>query len=234
MSSRKIISVLALCLVFCLVVIVVLWNRDRFVEKKLVTPQQLGSYALGYRLVQEQKNQGVELDMDSVKFGIFEATKGKIRFSHSELVSFESRLKDLMSASAQSLAQENQKKALEFFAQNKNREGVSTTGSGLQYKVLQEGQGEKPQGADWIEISYEIKLLSGELYESSKPHGDFVQIPLSSAFPGMREALALMKPGAQWTVYVPPELGFGSIPRQGLAPNSVLILNLNLQKVLKK
>ncbi|MDR0814243.1 MAG: FKBP-type peptidyl-prolyl cis-trans isomerase, partial [Bacteroidales bacterium] len=122
-----------------------------------------------------------------------------------------------------------------FLAENAAKEGIITLPSGLQYKVLKEGTGAKPTATDEAEVMYHGTLVDGTVFDSSKERGEPATFPVNRVIPGFSEALQLMGEGAVWVIYVPAELGYGENPdpRSGIKPNSVLIFELELQKVIK-
>jgi FKBP-type peptidyl-prolyl cis-trans isomerase len=121
-----------------------------------------------------------------------------------------------------------------FLAQNAKKEGVRTTASGLQYRVLKSGpaDGRRPKPEDEIKIHYEGKLLSGEVFDSSFERGSPAAFPLGSLIPGWIEGLQLMRPGDEWELVVPPALGYGEEETGPIPGNSVLIFRIQLIDVL--
>lgn len=121
-----------------------------------------------------------------------------------------------------------------FLADNAKKEGVQTTASGLQYKVLRAGPegGLRPKPADEVKVHYEGRLTSGEVFDSSYERGVPASFPLEGLVPGWVEALQLMRPGDQWELYVPASLGYGDREAGQIPPNSVLIFKIELLGVL--
>ena len=121
-----------------------------------------------------------------------------------------------------------------FLAKNAKAEGVTTLPSGLQYKVVRSGPagGLRPQPNDEVKVNYEGKLVSGQVFDSSYERGMPAALPLDGLIPGWIEALQLMRPGDEWILYVPPELGYGGEDKGDIPPNSVLIFRIELIDVL--
>ena len=121
-----------------------------------------------------------------------------------------------------------------FLAKNTKVEGVTTLPSGLQYKVVRSGPaaGLRPQPNDEVKVNYEGKLVSGKVFDSSYERGMPAALPLDGLIPGWIEALQLMRPGDEWILYVPPELGYGDEDKGDIPPNSVLIFRIELIDVL--
>lgn len=110
----------------------------------------------------------------------------------------------------------------EFFASNARAEGVVTTASGVQYKVLEPGQGPKPTDSDHVFITYKGELLSGEVFDQSQQPVDF---PVQGVVPGFAEALKLMPRGSRLTVWIPPQLGYGAEARKDPTGRTVIPAN---------
>jgi peptidylprolyl isomerase/FKBP-type peptidyl-prolyl cis-trans isomerase FklB len=121
-----------------------------------------------------------------------------------------------------------------FLAQNAKAEGVKTLPSGLQFKIVRNGpaDGLRPQETDEVKVNYEGKLVSGKVFDSSYERGVPAALPLEGLIPGWIEALKLMRPGDEWILYVPPELGYGDRQSGEIPPNSVLIFRIELLGVL--
>jgi peptidylprolyl isomerase/FKBP-type peptidyl-prolyl cis-trans isomerase FklB len=119
-----------------------------------------------------------------------------------------------------------------FMAKNAKQPGVQATASGLQYKVVRSGPatGLRPQEGDEIKVHYEGKLPDGRVFDSSYVRGAPAAMPLDGLIPGWIEALKLMRPGDEWILYVPPELGYGAEGAGGgeIPPNSALIFRIEL------
>lgn len=120
-----------------------------------------------------------------------------------------------------------------YLAKNAKQPGVVTLPSGLQYKVVRSGPatGAHPRLWDEVKVQYEGKLVSGEVFDSSYKDGKPVAFPLEGLIPGWVEALQLMRPGDEWTLYVPPSLGYGDQGGGPIPPNSVLIFRIELVDV---
>ena len=127
------------------------------------------------------------------------------------------------------------KEGQDFLEANKKKQGVVTLPSGLQYKIIKEGTGIKPNPEDMVDVVYHGTLIDGSVFESTKESGDTASFSVERVVPGFKEALTLMNEGSIWEVYIPAELGYGENVRPGgpIKPNSVLIFELNLVKVKK-
>ena len=116
-------------------------------------------------------------------------------------------------------------------AENGKKEGVKTTASGLQYKVLTAGTGKSPKATDVVEVNYEGKLLDGTVFDSSYERGEPIEFPLNQVIAGWTEGLQLMKEGGKYEFYIPSDIAYGEAGNAGIEPNSTLIFTVELLKV---
>jgi peptidylprolyl isomerase/FKBP-type peptidyl-prolyl cis-trans isomerase FklB len=126
------------------------------------------------------------------------------------------------------------KAAKAFLAKSATEPGVHTLPSGLQYKVVRSGPdtGLHPQGADEVKVHYEGKLIDGKIFDSSYERGQPASMPLNGLIQGWQEALPLMRPGDEWILYVPPELGYGADGKGDVPPGAAMIFRIELIDVL--
>jgi FKBP-type peptidyl-prolyl cis-trans isomerase FklB len=116
-----------------------------------------------------------------------------------------------------------------FLAANAKKEGVTTTASGLQYKVIQSGAGESPKLTDTVKVHYHGTLIDGTVFDSSVQRGQPITFPVGGVIPGWVEALQLMKIGDKWQLFIPAKLAYGDqSPTPAIPPNSVLIFEVEL------
>ena len=127
------------------------------------------------------------------------------------------------------LIQERSKKAEAFLAENRKREEVTTTDSGLQYEILSTSKGTKPRESDYVIAHLHGTLVNGIIFNSTVDEGIPGDFRIDQVIPGLGEALQLMSVGSKWKVYLPPALGFGE---QGsgeiIGPNEVLVYEIEL------
>jgi FKBP-type peptidyl-prolyl cis-trans isomerase FkpA len=122
--------------------------------------------------------------------------------------------------------------ASDFLTRNAKKSGVVTTPSGLQYQVIEEGKGPKPQPTDMVVVEYEGKLANGETFDASANHGGPATLPVGGLIPGWVEGLQLMSPGAKYRFWVPPQLGYGETGAGGvIPPDALLIFDVRLLAV---
>jgi FKBP-type peptidyl-prolyl cis-trans isomerase len=133
------------------------------------------------------------------------------------------------------LNDENRKIGDAFLLENKQREGVITTASGLQYEVIKEGVGKRPEIIDIVQVHYKGSLVDGQVFDSSYDRGQSSQFPLNRVVKGWREALLKMKVGGHWRIYLPAQLAYGAkSPTELIAANSALIFEIELLDILKE
>ena len=122
-----------------------------------------------------------------------------------------------------------------FLANNAKQPGVVTLADGLQYKVVRSGpvDGAKPNPTDEVKVHYEGKLLDGTVFDSSYERGHPESFQLDGLVPAWKEALVMMRPGDEWTLYVPPELGYGAQDKGPIPGNSVMIFRIELIDVMR-
>jgi FKBP-type peptidyl-prolyl cis-trans isomerase FklB len=114
---------------------------------------------------------------------------------------------------------------------NRDKKGVIETGSGLQYRVLKEGEGKKPTVTDTVVVQYRGTLVNGKEFNSSYARGEPATLDLNKVIDGLREALMLMREGAKWEVVIPPKLAYGEQGSGNIGPNETLIYEIELIRV---
>ncbi len=133
----------------------------------------------------------------------------------------------------QKKADENLKKAEEFLAENKDKEGVITTESGLQYEIIKEGNGPVPEKTDRVSVYYTGKRLDGTVFDETE-EGSPATFNVGGVIKGWTEALLMMPVGSKWKLYVPPSLGYGQQARGDIQPNDLLIFEVELVDIENK
>lgn len=185
------------------------------------------SYLIGYRQAQGVQEQGGEvIDMDAYLIGAQHAIAGQ----DSE-VALESE-EQLMTALSEALMQSKTASGAAFMSENAARPEVTTTASGLQYEVLTEGSGPKPQATDTVVTHYHGTLVDGTVFDSSVDRGSPASFPVNRVIPGWTEALQMMGVGSKWRLVVPPELAYGERGAGGaIPPNATLIFEVELLEI---
>ena len=197
------------------------------------------SYSIGTQIGNNFKNQSMDVDVDLIAKGIKDALSGgKLLMTEKEIKETITALqKDMMAKQAERMkvvAEKNRKEGETFLADNKKKEGVKTTPSGLQYKVIKDGNGPTPKMADTVTVNYRGTLINGTEFDSSYKREEPATFPVNSVIPGWTEALQLMKVGSKWQLFVPANLAYGE---QGagpqIGPNSTLIFEVELTAINK-
>lgn len=197
------------------------------------TDSQKVGYAIGYDMGRNLKEVADDLDLSAFNQGFKEAFEGK------DSVITEDKMRTLvqdymvkkqeeMMKKLEEKAKQNKADGEKFLAENAKKEGVKTTESGLQYKVIREGAGESPKATDTVVVNYEGKLIDGKVFDSSYERGEPISFPLNQVIPGWTEGLQLMKPGAEYELYIPSDLAYGEAGNPEIEPNSVLIFKVEL------
>lgn len=183
-------------------------------------------YSLGYELGKDLKRQELELSREPLMKGVQDALSGT-----RPLVKTSERRAALKEIERQR-AEENLKASLAFLAANAEKEGIETLPSGLQYKELKPGEGKTPTPASRVTVNYRGTLIDGTEFDSSFGRGKSSTFLVRRVIKGWREALQLMKEGAKWELYIPPDLAYGKqSPRNRIPPNSALIYEVELLSV---
>lgn len=129
----------------------------------------------------------------------------------------------------------NLEKSNAFLAENKTKEGVVTTVSGLQYKILTPGTGDFPKATDQVRVHYHGTFIDGKVFDSSIERNEPIVFGVNQVIPGWTEALQLMQPGARWMLYIPSDLAYGEKGAGGvIGPNQALIFEVELIEIVKE
>ncbi|MDY0006947.1 MAG: FKBP-type peptidyl-prolyl cis-trans isomerase [Spongiibacteraceae bacterium] len=202
-------------------------------QAALSTDEQKMSYAMGLNLGNRIK-QELDLDIDAFNLGVKDAVQGNPRFGEEEMIkqlqAFQQQQVDRQQAQQAVAADKNLAEAEAFLAANAKKEGVVVTDSGLQYKVLEAGDGKTPGADDVVKVHYVGTLLDGTKFDSSYDRGAPVEFPVSDVIPGWVEALQLMPVGSKWQLFIPPALAYGPGGTGGgpIGPNAALIFEVEL------
>jgi len=196
------------------------------------------SYGIGVGVARDFKQRGVELDVDTFLKGLRdELTGSKLLMNEKELDStmhaYEHELRLKQKELEKMAGEENKKTGEAFLAENAKKEGIVSLSSGLQYKVLKAGEGEKPTDADTVLINYRGTLIDGTEFDSSYQTGKPATFSVISVIPGLREALKLMNTGSKWHIFIPSQLAYGERRVYHVGPNSTLIFDVELVSIEK-
>lgn len=146
----------------------------------------------------------------------------------------QSIIQQFFNSASEREAQANLEAGNKFLEENKAREGVKTTESGLQYEVLVEGDGPKPAATDQVRVHYHGTLIDGTVFDSSVDRGEPAVFGVNRVIPGWTEALQMMPVGSKWKIYIPADLAYGERGAGGdIGPNSTLIFEVELLEIVK-
>ena len=151
---------------------------------------------------------------------------------HQIMQDFQKQLQTIAAEQKKKTGEANAEISRKFLEENAKKEGVKVTNSGLQYIVLEEGNGENPKATDTVKVHYEGTLINGQIFDSSIKRGEPVEFPLNHVIPGWTEGLQLMRPGAKYRFFIPSDLAYGEHGAGDMiAPNSALIFDVELIEV---
>ncbi|WP_031564932.1 FKBP-type peptidyl-prolyl cis-trans isomerase [Legionella wadsworthii] len=205
----------------------------------LVTDKDKLSYSIGADLGKNFKTQGIDINPDALAKGMQDGMSG------AQLILTEQQMKDVLnkfqkdlmakrSAEFNKKAEENKSKGDSFLSSNKSKSGVVVLPSGLQYKVIEAGTGNKPSKTDTVTVEYTGTLIDGTVFDSTEKTGKPATFQVSQVIPGWTEALQLMPAGSTWEIYVPSDLAYGPRSVGGpIGPNETLIFKIHLISVKK-
>jgi FKBP-type peptidyl-prolyl cis-trans isomerase len=201
---------------------------------KLASQDDSVSYIIGYKMGENLKRDAVPVKPEIIFRGLQEGMGGN-RASMSDsvmqsvMVAFQVRMMGIQHQRDSVAAIENTKAGQDFLTDNKGKEGVKTTSSGLQYKVLQEGSGARPKATSQVTVHYKGTLLDGKQFDSSYDRGQPATFALNQVIPGWTEGVQLMTAGSKYQFWIPSDLGYGA---QGsppaIPPNSTLVFEVEL------
>ena len=184
------------------------------------------SYAAGLQFGESLHRVGItEIDTDALMKGVKDGLAGKVATPEDR-----ERLNRYVAEQRNNMVTRNHTAAKDFLAKNMAVKGVVTTSSGLQYKIIQPGDAKaaSPTPADRVTVHYRGTLLDGTEFDSSYARGTPAAFPVNGVIKGWQEALVMMKPGAKWQLFVPPELAYDLNSRPPIPPGSLLLFDVEL------
>jgi len=199
----------------------------------LKTQKDKVSYGVGVSVVRNFKHQGVEVDPDVAIQGMRDEFSGKkLLMSEEELRTilneYQKELQQKYALAVKKAADANKKEGEAFLAENKKKNGVVSLPSGLQYKIIKEGNGKKPTETDRVECRYRGTFINGKEFDGTNRTGQPATFKVTGIIPGWREALKLMPVGSKWQLFIPPQLAYGERGAGPIGPNATLIFELEL------
>ena len=203
---------------------------------KLESQQDKVSYSIGVDIGGTLKRQGIEIDPAKLIIGLTDAyAGGKIALTDEEIkTTMESFQKELMTKAAVKRDEDgkkNKETGEKFLADNKKKEGVKTTASGLQYKVITEGKGAKPKESDTVVTHYRGTTIDGKEFDSSYKRNEPAEFPLAGVIPGWTEGLQLITVGSKAQFVIPADLAYGDQAPPEIGPGQTLLFEVELLEI---
>lgn len=190
------------------------------------------SYAVGLSIASNFKQQGIkDINPQMLLKAINDSKNGKLVMSENDA---QMCIMNHMQAISSEKASGNKKAGETFLQQNKQKPGVVTLPSGLQYTVLTEGTGEKPTLTDQVKAHYSGSFIDGNVFESSYNSGQPLTIGVNRVIRGWTEALQLMPAGSKWRLFIPSDLAYGDSGSGSIPPGATLIFDVELLEVIKQ
>jgi FKBP-type peptidyl-prolyl cis-trans isomerase FklB len=205
----------------------------------LETDSQRWSYAIGLNVGNNLKQGNVEVDPQLIAQGIADALAGETHMDDAQVRQALQVLQTAMQEGQRRAMEESSQRNLEegqaFLTENGQREGVTTTASGLQYEVMTPGTGARPTARDRVRVHYHGTLIDGTVFDSSVQRNDPAEFPVTGVIRGWVEALQLMPVGSKWKLFIPADLAYGANPRPGgpIGPNAVLVFEVELLAIVQ-
>ncbi|MGM0461835.1 MAG: FKBP-type peptidyl-prolyl cis-trans isomerase [Fibrobacterota bacterium] len=196
----------------------------------LETDSELFSYALGYGYGRSLEQISERVDKSILFSSLLAGLEGEEpMITPQESQQIQQKVMQEMQQEQQQEQESRAAEGEEFLEHNKKQDHIQVTESGLQYEVIEEGEGDSPTEEDQVEVHYEGTLLSGEVFDSSRERGNPATFGLNQVIDGWKEGIQLMKEGATYKFFVPPELGYGEEGAgQQIGSNEVLIFEVEL------
>ncbi len=199
------------------------------------------SYALGVSMGYNFRASGIDKidvqDFADAVGAVFYGQPAKMTAEEAkaEVQKYFEALSQRQQAESARMAEVNAAAGEQFLVENGKRVEIKTTASGLQYEVLEEGNGTSPKPGDMVTVHYTGKLIDGTVFDSSEERGEPATFGVTQVIPGWVEALQLMKEGAKWRLFIPSALAYGPQGAGGLiGPNQTLIFDVQLLKVISR
>src|SRR6266487_5829430 len=187
------------------------------------------SYSIGLNIGFNLSRQNVQINPDVVSAGIKDAIAGKPQLTTDQVKEVMATFEKDMEQKQKAAGDKNASEGAKFLEENKKKEGVKATVSGLQYKVIKDGTGAQPKATDTVTVNYRGTLINGTEFDSSYKRGQPATFPLNGVIKGWTEGVQLMKVGSKYQFFIPPNLAYGERSvGPDIAPNSMLIFEVEL------
>ncbi|UCH45324.1 MAG: FKBP-type peptidyl-prolyl cis-trans isomerase [Nitrospiraceae bacterium] len=204
------------------------------------TQKEKDSYSIGYQVGVKIRSDDIDVDFEKLTQGLQTGIDGKEPLLSQEeikelIAALTKKKRDTVMRKIQEQIVKNAEESQKFLAENGKKEGVRITESGLQYRILQEGEGMTPKVEDFVKVHYRGTLTDGREFDNSYSKGAPQTVQADGVIKGWTEALQMMKVGSKWEIFVPPHLAYG---RRGygekIPPNSVLLFEIELLSIEKE
>ena len=194
------------------------------------------SYAVGWEFGADLKRRNQEFDVEAVIAALRDAVgeqtpKVTLEEMRELLTAFQEKLRQEQLEAFQQLADDNKVKSEEFLQNNLSKTGIVALESGVQYRIIEEGDGARPNMEDTVEVHYRGSKMDGREFDSSFARGVPQSFKVNEVLLGWQEVLPLMKSGSTWQVFVPPELAFGVRGQPPVGPNEALTFDIKLVQI---
>jgi FKBP-type peptidyl-prolyl cis-trans isomerase FklB len=202
-----------------------------------MTELELESYAVGTNIAASLIQTNIEIDVAALIDAISDVLNGNdVKISPEEtnkhLESFGKKVQDNQVSAMNAAAEENIAKGKKYLDENKSKDGVSVTESGLQYEILEQGNGDKPTPESTVKVHYAGTNIDGDEFDSSYKRGEPTQFPVGGVIPGWTEALLLMNVGSKYRLTIPSEIAYGAQGAgQAIGPNETLCFDVELLEI---
>jgi FKBP-type peptidyl-prolyl cis-trans isomerase len=205
---------------------------------KPTNKKDTASYAVGVNIGNNLRKDAAMFNFDMVIAGIRDAIADKSLITPEQMqaafMSLQQEMQEKAAAERGAASKTNREKGEKFLAENKGKEGVMSTASGLQYKVVRQGTGAKPTASNTVKVHYEGKLLDGKVFDSSYQRNAPIEFPLNGVIAGWTEGVQLMSVGSKYTFFIPSDLAYGEQGGGGdIGPNEVLVFDVELLDITK-
>lgn len=190
-----------------------------------MTKDQKVSYAIGANFGSQVKNDDINLDMEAFTQGVRDGMAGQNKFTDQQMQEIFMQFQQDMQAKQANKANAAKAEGIAFLEENKKNPDVQVTESGLQYKVIKQGDGPKPSATSKVTVKYTGKLIDGTVFDSTdKNGGEPISFGLNQVIRGWTEGLQLMPTGSKYIFYIPSELAYGDQGAGGLIPGGATLI----------
>ena len=216
-----------------LLALISLMSFSVFAAAELKTEEQKLSYSMGTYFAMGITQQEIKLDVPAFIQAVEDVlNKSEPKISIKEMQEILGKYKETVAAEEAQAIAKNKKAGETFLAENKKKEGVVVTASGLQYKIITKGSGTKPVAESNVTVHYKGTLIDGTVFDSSYSRGEAATLSLAQVIKGWQEVVPMMATGSKWQVYVPADLAYGDrAASEVIGPESTLIFEIELISV---